>query len=69
MSPEKLIDDGERETLDFALIDADKQNYSNYYELCLKLVRFRGIIAIDSVSLFIYGHEFCVSQYMWSQFS
>ncbi|CAH8586813.1 unnamed protein product [Schistosoma margrebowiei] len=44
-----LIDNGESETFDFALIDADKENYSNYYELCLKLVRPRGIIAIDNV--------------------
>ncbi|CAH8582718.1 unnamed protein product [Schistosoma rodhaini] len=31
------------------MIDADKENYSNYYKLCLKLVRPRGIIAIDNV--------------------
>ncbi|CAH8819523.1 unnamed protein product [Schistosoma curassoni] len=46
---QSLIDNGESETFDFALIDADKENYSNYYELCLKLVRPRGIIAIDNV--------------------
>ncbi|CAH8604377.1 unnamed protein product [Schistosoma haematobium] len=46
---QNLIDNGESETFDFALIDADKENYSNYYELCLKLVRPRGIIAIDNV--------------------
>ncbi|CAH8561606.1 unnamed protein product [Heterobilharzia americana] len=46
---ENLIANGESETFDFAFIDADKENYSNYYELCLKLIRPRGIIAIDNV--------------------
>uniref|UniRef100_A0A5K4F3Z0 Catechol-O-methyltransferase domain containing 1 n=1 Tax=Schistosoma mansoni TaxID=6183 RepID=A0A5K4F3Z0_SCHMA len=46
---QNLIDNGESETFDFAMIDADKENYSNYYKLCLKLVRPRGIIAIDNV--------------------
>ncbi|CAI2730988.1 unnamed protein product [Schistosoma spindalis] len=44
-----LIDNGESETFDFALIDLDQRNYCKYYELCLKLVRSRGIIAIDNV--------------------
>ncbi|XP_018652509.1 LOW QUALITY PROTEIN: putative o-methyltransferase [Schistosoma mansoni] len=54
---QNLIDNGESETFDFAMIDADKENYSNYYKLCLKLVRPRGIIAIDNSFL----HNNCQS--------
>jgi predicted O-methyltransferase YrrM len=34
---------------DFAFIDADKTNYSNYYDRVMKLVRPGGLIAIDNV--------------------
>ena len=34
---------------DFIFIDADKNNYPNYYELALKLLRPNGIIIIDNV--------------------
>jgi caffeoyl-CoA O-methyltransferase len=33
---------------DFAFIDADKENYQNYFEHCLKLMRRGGLIAIDN---------------------
>jgi caffeoyl-CoA O-methyltransferase len=33
---------------DFAFIDADKTNYQNYFERCLKLLRRGGIVAIDN---------------------
>lgn len=36
-------------TYDFAFIDADKPNYVNYYEHCLRLIRPGGVIAIDNV--------------------
>lgn len=45
----ELIANGEAETFDFAFIDADKENYDSYYELCLKLIRKNGIIAIDNM--------------------
>ena len=34
---------------DFAFIDADKGNYPRYYELCLKLIRPGGVIALDNM--------------------
>ena len=46
---EKLIAEGQANSFDFAFIDADKRNYDNYYEQCLKLIRPGGLIAIDNV--------------------
>jgi caffeoyl-CoA O-methyltransferase len=34
---------------DMAFIDADKENYSNYYEAILPLIRPGGLIAVDNV--------------------
>jgi len=48
-SLQKMIDNNESDTYDFAFIDADKANYKTYYEMLLKLIRKNGIIAIDNV--------------------
>lgn len=34
---------------DMAFIDADKENYSNYYEIILPMIRPGGLIAVDNV--------------------
>lgn len=34
---------------DMAFLDADKENYSNYYEAILPLIRSGGLIAVDNV--------------------
>ena len=39
---------GEAGRYDFAFIDADKGNYSSYYERCLALVRAGGLVAVDN---------------------
>lgn len=44
-----LIEAGQNSSFDLAFIDADKENYMNYYELCLSLVRPGGLILIDNV--------------------
>ncbi|KAL6176797.1 hypothetical protein ACLB2K_053430 [Fragaria x ananassa] len=48
-----LITDGKEEgSFDFVFVDADKDNYINYHELLLKLVKVGGIIAYDNTLWF-----------------
>ncbi|KAH6777503.1 caffeoyl-CoA 3-O-methyltransferase, partial [Perilla frutescens var. frutescens] len=47
-----LLDNGEEGSFDFAFVDADKENYINYHELVLKLVKVGGIIAYDNTLWF-----------------
>jgi predicted O-methyltransferase YrrM len=44
-----LLAESYANSFDFAFIDADKENYLNYYERALQLVRPGGLIAIDNV--------------------
>ena len=48
-----LRDSGEGQ-FDVAFIDADKPNYPDYYERCLRLVRRGGLIMLDN--MFHYGN-------------
>jgi caffeoyl-CoA O-methyltransferase len=44
-----LLDEGAAEKFDFAFVDADKENYTHYYERVLKLLRAGGLAAFDNV--------------------
>jgi len=46
---QQLLDNNEQETFDFIFIDADKNNYCEYYEKAVALIRKGGVIAVDNV--------------------
>jgi predicted O-methyltransferase YrrM len=46
---DRLLAEGHAGTFDMAFIDADKGNYSNYYDRAFELVRKGGLIAADNV--------------------
>lgn len=46
---DNLIKQNHSDSFDFIFIDADKQNYLNYYERSLTLLRSGGLILVDNV--------------------
>ncbi|KAL2519706.1 putative caffeoyl-CoA O-methyltransferase [Abeliophyllum distichum] len=43
-----FLSNGEEGSFDFAFVDADKENYINYHEELLKLVKVGGVVAYDN---------------------
>ena len=45
---QELIDNGETGTFDVVFIDADKENYVNYFELGIQLLKQGGLVVVDN---------------------
>ena len=45
----ETLDTLQNKSFDFIFIDADKENYCNYYEKCMKLLSPGGILIFDNV--------------------
>jgi len=45
---DQLIASGEAGTWDFAFIDADKENYTEYYRRVMALLRSGGVVLVDN---------------------
>ncbi|KAJ5079505.1 catechol o-methyltransferase domain-containing protein [Anaeramoeba ignava] len=43
------VEQKKMELFDFAFIDADKENYDNYFEFALKIVKQNGVIVFDNM--------------------
>ena len=46
---DNLVDEGGAESYDMAFIDADKTEYSGYYEILMTLLRPRGLLIADNM--------------------
>ena len=44
-----LLNEGQYDQFDLAFIDADKENYDQYFEACLQLIRPNGLILLDNM--------------------
>nr|BBA68558.1 anthocyanin methyltransferase [Nemophila menziesii] len=47
-----LLNEGKEDTYDFIFVDADKENYLNYHEELIKLVKVGGVIGYDNTLWF-----------------
>ena len=46
---QQLLDDGKHQQFDFIFIDADKENYSRYFDYSVELLKPGGLIMVDNV--------------------